>query len=657
MSEAVAEGTVLRPVPADARATSEIGHYLDWLEKERGLAFSGYDDLYRWSIEDLDAFWRSIWDYYDVRASTPPTAVLADRRMPGAVWFPGATLNYAEHSLGTWRDPSGVALIEHNQTRPARTTTRGELADQVARARAGLRRLGIGKGDRVVAFLPNITETVVAFLATASLGAIWASCAPEFGTRSIVDRFAQVEPKLLLVVPGYVYGAKHIDKRDEVAEIRASLPTVEHVVTVAYGEGEIPDSTSWAELLSEPAPLEFDPVPFDHPMVVLFTSGTTGKPKPIVHCQGGLLVEQLKSQGLSWDLREGDRLLWFTTTAWMLWTTVVAALLHGAAAVLVDGNPMHPDLTAQWRLAEESGATLVGLSPGYVMACRKAGLEPAKAFDLSRVRQVGVAGAPLATEGFVWIVDQLGQDVLLNVGSGGTDVCTGLVAASPLQPVYAGQMSGPVLGCAVYAFDPDGNRVVDELGELVITEPMPSMPVGFWGDTDGSRYRSSYFDVYPGVWRQGDWVRFTPHGSCVITGRSDATLNRGGVRLGTADFYGVVEELPEVRESLVVHLEDPEGGPGELILFVVTADGDLSDSLRARIVDALRTNLSPRHVPDEIRVVRAVPHSRTGKKLELPVKRILLGEDPDHVASRDALMDPTTLDIFVEERAARQART
>ena len=655
MAATVREGDVLRPVPADARATSEIGHYLDWLAHERGLHFEGYDDLFHWSIQDLDGFWQSIWDFYEVKSSSPHTAVLADRSMPGAQWFPGATLNYAEHSVGSWRDPTSIALVERSQTRPSRQTTRGELADQVARARAGLKRVGVVKGDRVVAFLPNITETVVAFLATASLGAIWASCAPEFGTRSIVDRFGQVEPKILLVVPGYVYGTKHIDKRSEVAEIRAALPTVEHVITVPYGEGQIPDSITWDELLSEPAPLEFDPLPFDHPMVVLFTSGTTGKPKPIVHCQGGLLLEQFKSQGLSWDLREGDRLLWFTTTAWMLWTTVVAALLHGAAAVLIDGNPMHPDLTEQWRLAEETSATLVGLSPGYVMACRKAGLKPAKQFDLSRVRQVGVAGAPLATEGFSWITEQLGQGVLLNVGSGGTDVCTGLVAASPLQPVYAGQMSGAVLGCAVYAFDPDGKPVVGELGELVITEPMPSMPVGFWGDSDGSRYRSTYFDTYPGVWRQGDWVRFTEYGSCVITGRSDATLNRGGVRLGTADFYGVVEELPEVRESLVVHLEDAEGGAGELILFVVTTDGLLTDELRGHIVDTLRTNLSPRHVPDSIRVVRAIPHSRTGKKLELPVKRILLGEDPDTVASRDSLVDPTTLDLFVDERRARGA--
>jgi acetoacetyl-CoA synthetase len=379
---------------------------------------------------------------------------------------------------------------------------------------------------------------------------------------------------------------------------------------------------------------------------VLFTSGTTGKPKPIVHCHGGLLVEQLKSQGLMWDLREDDRLLWFSTTAWMLWNTVMSAMLHGAASVLIDGNPLHPDLTEQWRWAQETGATLVGLSPGYIMACRKEGIEPAQQFDLLSVRQIGCAGAPLATEGFVWLVEQLGQNVLLNVGSGGTDVCTGIVSASPLQPVYAGEMSGCVLGCAVKAYDSTGREVIGELGELVITEPMPSMPVAFWGDTDGSRYRASYFDKYPGVWRMGDWVRFSGRGSAVITGRSDSTLNRGGVRIGTADFYSVVEEFKDVTDSLVIHLEDADGGPGELILFVVTADGELSDDLRARLVAALRSNLSPRHVPDSIRAVRGIPRSRTGKKLEVPVKRILLGADPDDVASRDSLMDPTTLDLF-----------
>lgn len=640
------EGDVLRP--PGGRAGSVIGDYLDWLEHQRHKHFDQYDDLYAWSVSDLDGFWQSIWDYFGVRSHHPHTTVLADSRMPGAVWFPGATLNWAEHAIGAWRDQSLLALIERTQTRPARDTTRGELAELVARARAGLKRLGVAKGDRVVAYLPNITETAIAYLATLSLGAIWASCAPEFGHRAIVDRFAQVEPKVLLAVPGYVYGDKHIDRTDEVERIRAALPTVEHVVTVPYGPGTIRDSIAWDDLLAEYEPLGFEAVPFDHPMVVLFTSGTTGKPKPIVHCHGGLLVEQLKSQGLSWDLREGDRLQWFSTTAWMLWNTLMAALLHGAASVLIDGNPLFPDVAQQWRWAEETRATLVGLSPVYVMACRKAALEPATAHDLTSLRQVGCAGAPLAIDGYAWLVQQLGQGVLLNVGSGATDVCTGIIAASPIQPVLAGRMSGPVLGCALAAYNATGHEVVGELGELVITKPMPSMPVGFWGDTDGSRYRAAYFDMYPGVWRMGDWVRFYPDGSAVVTGRSDATLNRGGVRIGTADFYSVVEEFPEVLDSLVVHLEDPDGGAGQLILFVVTTDGRIDELLRERIVEALRAGLSPRHVPDDIRAVRGIPRSRTGKKLELPVKRILQGASPDEVASRDSLVDPSTLDQFVE---------
>jgi acetoacetyl-CoA synthetase len=523
-----------------------------------------------------------------------------------------------------------------------------ELHDQVARARAGLRRLGVGPGDRVAAYLPNVPETVVAFLATASLGAVWASCAPEFGPRSVVDRFAQVEPTVLLAVAGYRYGSKEIDRRAEVAAVRAGLSTVRHVVQVPFGPGELPDTVSWSELLAEPAELAFDPVPFAHPLAVLFSSGTTGRPKAIVHGHGGILLEHLKNHGLSWDLRHGDRMLWFTTTAWMMWNALVSGLLVGASIVLVDGDPLHPDLGWQWRLAGATGATLMGASPGWLMACRKAGLRPAAELDLSRLRQLGAAGSPLPVEGYRWVHEQFGPEVLLNVGSGGTDICSGIVQGGPLQPVWAGEISGPCLGVAATAFDADGRETVGELGELVITQPMPSMPVGFWGDADGTRYRDAYFGTYPGVWRHGDWVRFSEHGSCIVAGRSDATLNRGGVRLGTAEFYRVVEELPEVEDSLVVHLEDAVGGPGELLLFVVLREGaELDDALRARIGKELRGALSPRHVPDAVIAVPAVPRNRTGKKLELPAKRILLGADPDTVAGRDALADPAALDAFV----------
>jgi acetoacetyl-CoA synthetase len=514
----------------------------------------------------------------------------------------------------------------------------------------------VGPGDRVVAYLPNIPETLVAFLATAGLGAVWASGAPEFGARSVVDRFGQVEPTVLLTIAGYRYGDRDVDRRDEVAEIRRGLPTVRHVVHVPYGEHTLPDTVGWAELLAEPAELAFEPVPFAHPLYVLFSSGTTGKPKAIVHGHGGILLEHLKNHGLSWDLHAGDRLMWFSTTAWMMWNALVSALVVRASIVMIDGNPLYPDLRTQWRLAADTGATLLGVSPGYLMACRAEGVEPAREFDLGRVRQLGAAGSPLPLEGFTWVAEQFGPGVLLNVGSGGTDVCSGIVQGGPLQPVYAGEISGPCLGVAAQAYSEDGRPVVGELGELVITEPMPSMPVGFWGDTDGSRYRAAYFEHFPGVWRHGDWVRFGEHGGCVVTGRSDATLNRGGVRLGTAEFYRVVEELDEVLDSLVVHLEDPAGGNGELVLYVVLRPGlRLDDTLRRTIAAALRTALSPRHVPDTVVAVSAVPRNRTGKKLELPVKRILLGADPDDVLGRDTVADPASIAPFTAHARDRRA--
>jgi acetoacetyl-CoA synthetase len=644
--------------PVDVRETTQIGRFLTWLERERGLCLADYAELHRWSVEDLDGFWSAIWEHYGVRSHAPYEGVLGRREMPGAQWFPGATVNYAEHAVGLLDDPDRdageVAVLGYSQTRDRVELTWGQLRDQVARARAGLERLGVGRGDRGVAYLPNIPETLVAFLATASLGAIWASCAPEFGARSVVDRFGQIEPKALLAIAGYGYGAKDVDRREQVAEIRAGLPTVAHVVHVPYGPNALPDTTSWTELLAESVDLAFEPVPFAHPLCVLFSSGTTGKPKAIIHSHGGILLEHLKNHALSWDLGAGDRILWFSTTAWMMWNALVSSLLVRASIVMIDGNPLHPDIRWQWRLAAETGATLMGASPGFLMACRKEGVEPAKEFELSRLRQIGAAGSPLPPEGYRWVAEQFGPAVLLNVGSGGTDVCSGIVQGSPLQPVWAGEISGPCLGVDARAFDEKGEPVVGELGELVITAPMPSMPVGFWGDTDGSRYRDTYFDTWPGVWRHGDWVRFSEVGSAIIAGRSDATLNRGGVRLGTAEFYRVVEELPEVVDSLVVHLEDPAGGNGELLLYVRLRAGiELDDALRRRIATELRTELSPRHIPDGIIAVPVVPHNRTGKKLELPVKKILLGAAPDEVASRDVLADPTALDAFVGLRGAR----
>jgi acetoacetyl-CoA synthetase len=623
-----------------------LGRFLDWLRTERGLDFAGYEELRRWSIADLEGFWSAVWDFFEIRAHAPYERVLGSRLMPGAEWFPGARLNYAEHAVGRDEDVDAVAVVAHSQSREPSELTFGELREQVARTRAGLRRLGVGRGDRVVAYLPNIPETLVAFLATASLGAIWATCPPEFGVRSVLDRLGQLEPKVLLAVAGYRWGEKAIDRREQVAAIREGLPSLEAVVRVPYAGGEddaLPGTHAWGELLSEQRPLAFDPLPFAHPLCVLFSSGTTGLPKAIVHCHGGILIEHLKNHGFSWDLQPGDRLQWFTTTAWMMWNALVSTLLLRASIVMIDGNPAYPDVSFQWELAEKTRPTFFGLSPAFTMACRKEGLEPGRLYDLSSIRMLCEAGSPLPLEGYEWLYRQVGSDVYLNVGSGGTDVCTGIVQGYPLLPVYAGEMSAACLGVDAAAFGPAGEPVVGELGELVLRQPMPSMPVAFWNDPDGSRYRETYFEHFPGVWRFGDWIMFTERGSSVISGRSDATLNRGGVRLGTGELYSVVEEFEEVLDSLVVHLEATD----ELLLFVVLRpDVELDEELKTRIAARLRTSLSPRHAPDAIVAVPAIPRTLTGKKLELPVKRILTGSAVSEVASRDALVDPASIDAF-----------
>src|SRR5436305_5528942 len=478
-------GEILWTPPADVLETSQLGRYLTWLKAHRGQDFDTYDELFRWSVDELEAFWESLWEYFEIRAHTPYEQVLSTREMPGAKWFAGARLNYAEHALGRDEDAGRSAVVAYSQSRAPIELTFGELREQVGRARSGLERLGVGPGDRVVAYLPNIPETLMAFLATASIGAIWATCAPELGPRSVIARFSIVEPKVLLTVAGYRYGERRVDRRVDVATIRAALPTLEHVVHVRYpggAEDEIPAAREWDDLLREPAPARFDPVAFEHPLCILFSSGTTGLPKAIVHGHGGITIEHHKNHGLSWDLQPGDRLMWFSTTAWMMWNALVSALLTRASIVMIDGNPAYPGLEYQWQLAADTGATMMGLSPAFLMACRKAGIEPAKQFDLSKLRSVGAAGSPLPPEGFDWIYEQLGPDVLLACGSGGTDVCTGIVQGSPLQPVYRGQMSGCCLAVDAAAYDVDGKPVIGELGELVIRAPMPSMPVKFWND-------------------------------------------------------------------------------------------------------------------------------------------------------------------------------
>ncbi|SCG42472.1 acetoacetyl-CoA synthetase [Micromonospora halophytica] len=659
LREGGAVGDVLWTPPADVLQRSRIGNYLRWLREHRGLDFADYDELWRWSVTDLDAFWRSIWDHFEVVAHTPPTATLTDAGMPGTRWFPGATLNYAQNVLRMpGRADDDPVVIAHGQTRAPVTLTAAELREQVRRVAAGLRRLGVVAGDRVAAYAPNIGETYVLLLATSSLGAIFSSCAPEFGTRSVTDRWQQIEPKVLVAVDGYRYGDKPVDRRGEVAAIRAALPSLQHTVGIAYLDpaGVPAGAITWDELAAETdEPLTFTPVPFDHPLYVLYSSGTTGLPKPIVHGHGGILLEHLKMLALHHDLGPSDRFLWFTTTGWMMWNFLVSGPAVGAAIVLFDGNPGHPDLGALWRLAEETGTTYFGTSAPFLLACRKAGLVPKEIADLSALRGLGSTGAPLPAEGFTWVYETVGDRLQLQSLSGGTDVCTGFVGGVPLLAVHAGEITCRALGARVEARSADGTPVVGELGELVITAPMPSMPVGFWNDPDGRRYREAYFEVYPGVWRHGDWITINSRGGCVITGRSDATLNRGGVRLGTAEFYSVVEGLDEVVDSVVVHLEDDEGGAGELLLFVVLAEGlELDDDLRRKICRELRTSLSPRHVPDEIHQVRAVPRTLSAKKLEVPVKKILTGTPVDNAAAKGALANPESLTAFA---ALAQRRT
>ncbi len=636
------------PAP-DARSTTRIGAYLDWLERERGLRFAAYDELLEWSIADPGAFWASVWDHFGVISETDPGPALADESMPGARWFPTARLNWSEHCLRlAGRDGSDTVLVARSQTRPRITMTADELRAEVGRVRTGLHRLGVGRGDRVAGFLPNVPEAVVALLATASLGAVWTSCAPEFGVRSVVDRFSQVEPKVLLTIDGYRYGDRDVDRTAEVAAIREALPSLTATVVLPYLRADasrIPDTMSWDALAAQDGPMTFERVPFDHPLFVLYSSGTTGLPKPIVHGHGGILLEHLKIHALHHDLGPADRFFWFSTTGWMMWNYLVSGLAVDSSIVLYDGSPAHPDLGALWRLAAEEGVTYFGTSAPYLMACRKEGIRPGELADLSAIRGIGSTGSPLPVEGFRYVYEAISPSVHLQSVSGGTDVCTAFVGASPLVPVWEGEISCRHLGCAVEAFDSDGRPVIGEQGELVITRPMPSMPVAFWNDPDGSRYRAAYFEDFGGAWRHGDWITFTERGSCVISGRSDATLNRGGVRVGTAEFYAVVEGLPEIADSLVVHLDAGD----RLLLFVVLRDGGaLTDALRARIASELRSSLSPRHVPDEVLAVPAVPRTLSGKKLEVPVKRILTGTPPDEAASRGSLADPSSLDAFVE---------
>jgi len=656
-------GELLWEPSAERVERATMTRYMRWLEAERGRSLGDYQALWEWSVTELEEFWASIWDFFAVEASAPYSEVLPERVMPGARWFPGAELSYAQHIFRGKRD-ADVAVLHASELRQLDELRWGELRQQVASAAAGLRGLGVEPGDRVVAYLPNIPETLVAVLATASIGAVWSSCSPDFGASSVVDRFAQIEPKVLFCVDGYRYGGKDFDRVETVAGLQRQLPTLERTVLVPYLDpapdiSRLESTITWSELLAtgQGAELRFEQVPFDHPLWVLYSSGTTGLPKAIVQGHGGILLEHLKKLHLHVDAQDQDRIFWFTTTGWMMWNFLVGALLTPASIVLYDGSPGHPDMGVLWDLAEQTGMTCFGTSASYVAACMKAQVEPSANRDLGRLCAVGSTGSPLSPEGFEWVYEHVGRDTWLFSTSGGTDLCSAFVGGVPLLPVYRGELQGRSLGAAVEAFDEQGNSVVGQVGELVITEPMPSMPLFLWGDEDGSRYRASYFEHYPGVWRHGDWIEITSRGTAVIYGRSDSTINRQGVRMGTSEIYRAVQAVPEVLDALVVDVPRP-GTEGWMPLFVVLDRGvSLDQRLAGEIKRRIREQCSPRHVPNEVFQIREVPRTLSGKVLEVPVKRILTGTPPDQAASRDSLANPESLDYFVDLAGRLDERT
>jgi len=654
--ERVPEGTVLWKPSAQRIGESSVTKYMEWVNREKGTNFSSYGELYDWSVDDIEGFWESIWKYFDVQASAPYSRVLNERKMPGATWFKGAKLNYTRHVFRD-RPPGETAIVFESETVPMMEITWGELERRVASVAAYLKKMGVGKGDRVVSFMPNIPETMIAFLAVASLGAIWASCSPDFGTRSVIDRFSQIEPKLMFTVDGYQYTGRKFDRRPDVDTIRAGLPTLEHTVLVNYLDANavMDSSVRWDSLLAEDAELTFEQVDFSHPLWVVYSSGTTGLPKPLVHSQGGVLLEMFKTMAFHMECRPGLRFFWFSTTGWIMWNIVQGCLVHGTTAVLFDGNPGYPSIERLFEFVQDSEAEFFGTSAPFIRACMQAGVEPAKKFDLSRITGVGSTGAPLPPEGFKWVYDNIKEDVWLTSASGGTDIASGFLSGVPTLPVRAGELQCRCLGVKVEAFDDAGNSLVGEVGELVVTEPMPSMPIYLWNDADGSRYHESYFDMYPGVWRHGDWMKLTEHGSGMILGRSDSTLKRMGVRMGSSDFYSVIETMPEVADSLIVGVDVP-GGSYWMPLFVVPAAGQAFDEeLQNLIKGRIRSAMSPRHLPDAIIAIDQVPRTLNGKKLEVPVKKLLMGWELEKAVNVDSMENPTAMEFFVE--LARKVQT
>ena len=650
------EGDLLWTPSNARRDRSHVVRYMHWLEVHRGVRLESYDALWRWSVSDLEGFWRSIWDYFGVQSSAPVDRVLGRRSMPGAEWFPGARLNYAGYILGRER-PDATAIISVREGEPLQRMSWAALGDQVRILATQLRRMGVRPGDRVAAVLPNAPQAAIAMLATTSVGAVWSCCGPDFGTKGVLERFRQLAPKVFIFVDEYQYGGKKYDRSAELREIITGLDTVEHAIHVPYAaQSRRPTPAGnirrWEDLMNQPrvaaADFACEQVPFDHPLWILFSSGTTGLPKAIVHGHGGILIEHLKHLHFNYEATRGEPLFFYTSTSWMIWNFLLSSLAADVIPILYDGNPTYPKSDALWKVIEESGATLFGTSPSYIDFQRKAGIVPRERFNLEKLEAVTLAGSPVSAECMQWLYENVKAHLWVASGSGGTDCCTGFVAGVSILPVYAGEIQARALGCAIFAFDAEGREIVDEVGELVITQPMPSMPVKFWGDAQNQRYRESYFDLYPGIWRHGDFVRFNQRGGVYVLGRSDSTLNRHGIRIGTAEIYRSLALLEEVDDALIVNLDLP-GGKFFMPLFVKLRGGRLLDeALTRRLGEQLRRDYSPRHVPDKVYQVLDIPYTLTGKKLEVPVRRILMGVDPDKAANRAALTNPAALDYFID---------
>ncbi|SDH95697.1 acetoacetyl-CoA synthetase [Alteribacillus persepolensis] len=646
------EGTFLWQPSQTSRETSQLTRYMKWLEKEKGVTHDNYEELWNWSVTDIEHFWESLWEFFDIKSSTSYTEVLDKREMPGNTWFEGAALNYAEQ---VFRDvtPSDTAIVSKSELRPLASMSWQELYELTSSIASALKAEGVTRGDRVVAYMPNIPETVAAFLACASIGAIWSSCSPDFGSPTVIDRFQQIEPKVLLAVDGYRYGGKNYHRIDAVKEIQKAIPSLKQTVILSYLSTNVEDASlkhavSWQKFLNKHkgAALNYEALPFQHPLWVLYSSGTTGLPKAIVHSQGGIVLEHLKQVALQMDIQKGDRFFWFTTTGWMMWNLLVGGLLNQAAILLYDGSPAYPNLDVLWKFAEETEMNVFGTSASYLLSCKKRDVSPKDRFSLEKLRSIGSTGSPLPPEGFQWVYENVKSDVWLFSTSGGTDICSSFVTGSPLHPVHAGMIQCRSLGAKVEAFDEKSRPLTGEVGELIVGEPLPSMPIYFWNDPGNKRYLDSYFSTYSGVWRHGDWIKINRDGSCQIYGRSDSTINRGGIRMGTSEIYSAVEDVEGIRDSIIVDISHPDG-QDFMPLFVVLEEGRVLDtSLKKKVNDQIKSFCSPRHVPNAIYEINEVPRTLNGKKLEVPLKKILMGTPVEKAVNIDSVTNKKALDYF-----------